>query len=92
MAKAKLIKSFTHQGKTYKIGDEFEGTDAEIETLTGQGYVKRKEGEKPPESHALSAGPGSGVNVSASSSAGNIGDSFQRAAAAPKIAAKLKRK
>jgi hypothetical protein len=87
MAKAKLIKSLIHHGKTYKIGDEFEGTDTEIETLTGQGYIKRNEGE----TQVVDPGPGKGVTVSASSS-GSTGDSFQRAAAAAKIAAKLKRK
>jgi hypothetical protein len=39
-----LLKRFTHNGKTYEAGDTFEGTVAEIDTLTSQGYVKA-EGE-----------------------------------------------
>jgi hypothetical protein len=91
MAKAKVLRNFIHKGKTYRAGDEFDGADAEIEALAGQGYIKRKDGGKPPESHAMATAPGSGIDVSASSS-GNTGDSFQRTAFAAKIAAKLKRK
>jgi hypothetical protein len=40
MKKVKLIKSFEHDGKTYNIGDEFEGMPDEIADLVRQGYCK----------------------------------------------------
>jgi hypothetical protein len=43
MAKATLTKAFEHDGKKYKIGDEFEGTEQEVETLIRQGYMKKTE-------------------------------------------------
>jgi len=36
--KVKLKKAFTHHGKTYAEGEEFEGTREEIELLARQGF------------------------------------------------------
>ena len=38
--KAKVKGQFTHQGKTYKPGEEFEGEAHEIETLAAQGHLE----------------------------------------------------
>jgi hypothetical protein len=91
MAKAILTKGFVHNGKAYKIGDEFEGSDAEIEALTRQGYMKRKEGAEEPVPQAVDTGTGKGADVSAGS-AGDTGDSHLKTAAEPKVQAKLGRK
>lgn len=67
MATATLIKGFTHDGKIYKEGDQFEGSDYEIELLTRQKFVA-----PPKDKSAKDAGnndvPGKGVNTSESSS------------------------
>jgi hypothetical protein len=59
MAKAKvtLVKGFVHDGRTYKIGDEFDGSEQEIELLTRQGYLKKPE-EKDDEKADDAAGAG----------------------------------
>lgn len=43
-AKAKVKQHFSHQGKTYKPGDEFEGEQHEIETLAQQGQLEHPQG------------------------------------------------
>jgi hypothetical protein len=37
---ATLLKGFTHDGKVYQQGDEFEGTPGEVQLLARQHYVK----------------------------------------------------
>jgi len=39
-AKAKVKAHFTHQGKQYKPGDEFEGEDHEVANLAQQGHLE----------------------------------------------------
>jgi len=63
MPKTTITKEFTHNGKPYRIGDEFDGTEAEIESLARQGYTKQKAGDE-----EVDPGPGKGVNTSESSS------------------------
>ena len=41
MQKVKVKSHFSHQGKNYKPGEEFEGEPHEIETLAAQGHVEQ---------------------------------------------------
>lgn len=45
-AKAKVKQHFTHQGKQYKPGDDFEGEDHEIANLAQQGHVEHPQGQQ----------------------------------------------
>ena len=65
MATATLIKGFTHDGKIYKEGDQFEGSDYEIELLTRQKFVAPK---KDKSADSAADQPGKGYNTSESSS------------------------
>jgi hypothetical protein len=40
MTIARVKQHFTHKGKSYKPGDNFEGEDHEIQTLAGQGHLE----------------------------------------------------
>jgi len=42
--KAKVKSRFTHQGKTYEAGQDFEGEDHEIQTLATQGHLEHPPG------------------------------------------------
>lgn len=37
---AKVKQKFSHKGKEYKPGDNFEGEEHEIQTLAGQGHLE----------------------------------------------------
>jgi hypothetical protein len=66
MATATLSKGFTHDGKVYHIGDQFEGSDYEIGLLTRQGFVAPKT-DKSADEPGVDPGPGKGYNTSQSS-------------------------
>lgn len=42
--KAKVKSQFTHQGKQYQPGQEFEGEQQEIERLAAQGHLEHPQG------------------------------------------------
>lgn len=44
MSIARVKQHFTHKGKSYKPGDNFEGEDHEIQTLAGQGHLEHPAG------------------------------------------------
>jgi len=44
--KTKVKSHFSHKGKNYKPGDEFEGEDHEIQTLAQQGHVEHPQGQQ----------------------------------------------
>jgi len=69
MPKATLTKGFEHNGTNYRIGDTFEGSEAEIDALTRQGYIQKKAGTSADaeEAKAVDTGTGKGADVSASS-------------------------
>lgn len=45
-SKAKVKQHFSHQGKQYKPGDEFEGEDHDIQMLASQGHVEHPQGQQ----------------------------------------------
>lgn len=48
MAKHKVKAHFSHKGKTYKPGDDFESSDEhEVQTLANQGHIEHPQGQQP---------------------------------------------
>jgi len=43
---AKVKQHFSHKGKEYKPGENFQGEDHEIQTLTGQGMLEHPAGSQ----------------------------------------------